>query len=99
MQTQIDSNLRNQSPSTVLSSVARERYQIDTVHASALFKVRHLMVSHVRGELGPVSGELELDPRETFGQDHLQAASGEIVRDHEARHHRQTDAAQRGAAQ
>jgi polyisoprenoid-binding protein YceI len=39
-----------------------ELFQIDTAHASAQFKVRHLMVSNVRGELGAVSGELQLDP-------------------------------------
>ena len=36
-------------------------WDIDTAHASAGFKVRHLMVSHVRGELGPVSGTLTID--------------------------------------
>jgi polyisoprenoid-binding protein YceI len=63
MQTQSNpSNARAQSPSMLQSSAAHERYQIDSAHASAQFKVRHLMVSHVRGELGTVSGELQLDP-------------------------------------
>jgi polyisoprenoid-binding protein YceI len=36
-------------------------WDIDTTHASAGFKVRHLMVSHVRGQLGPVTGTLFID--------------------------------------
>ena len=41
------------------------RYAIDTAHASAGFKVRHLMVAHVRGELGPVTGTVWLDPQDS----------------------------------
>lgn len=37
------------------------RYDIDPTHASAQFKVRHLMVSSVRGELGEVTGIVMLD--------------------------------------
>jgi polyisoprenoid-binding protein YceI len=36
-------------------------YRIDPVHASAQFKVRHLMVASVRGELGEVTGEVTVD--------------------------------------
>ncbi len=36
-------------------------WQIDTGHSTAQFKVRHLMVSNVRGELGPVQGTIQLD--------------------------------------
>ena len=39
-------------------------YTIDPAHAHAGFRVRHLMVAHVRGELGPVRGEVHLDPDE-----------------------------------
>ena len=42
--------------------LATERFGVDPTHASAQFKVRHLMVSYVRGELGPVSGQVELTP-------------------------------------
>jgi polyisoprenoid-binding protein YceI len=38
------------------------RYEIDPTHTSARFKVRHLMISNVRGELGAVTGEILLDP-------------------------------------
>src|SRR5690349_18076271 len=37
------------------------RYEIDQAHARAEFKVRHLLVAHVRGQLGTVTGELWLD--------------------------------------
>ncbi len=40
------------------------RYAIDPVHATAHFKVRHLMVANVRGELGEVTGEVIFDPRD-----------------------------------
>lgn len=36
-------------------------WDVDASHSSAGFKVRHLMVSHVRGTLGPVSGTVFLD--------------------------------------
>ena len=37
-------------------------YNIDPVHATAQFKVRHLMVANVRGHLGEVTGEVRFDP-------------------------------------
>jgi polyisoprenoid-binding protein YceI len=43
---------------TPTASVA---YKLDSTHASAQFKVRHLMVASVRGELGEVTGEVQLD--------------------------------------
>jgi len=36
-------------------------YEIDPSHSSATFKVRHLMVSNVRGEFGKVTGKVVLD--------------------------------------
>jgi polyisoprenoid-binding protein YceI len=42
-------------PSTPIS------YEIDSAHSSATFKVRHLMVSNVRGELGPIVGQVLID--------------------------------------
>lgn len=36
-------------------------YDIDTSHSSVTFKVRHMMVANVRGELGQVSGQVTLD--------------------------------------
>ena len=46
------------APRQTPTSVA---YRIDPDHASAQFKVRHLMVASVRGELGEVTGEVQLD--------------------------------------
>lgn len=38
-------------------------YQIDPVHSSAQFSVRHLMVSNVRGEFAKVTGKVIYDPK------------------------------------
>jgi len=39
-------------------------WDVDTSHANAGFKVRHLMVSHVRGHLGPVTGTVLIDEQD-----------------------------------
>jgi polyisoprenoid-binding protein YceI len=36
-------------------------YDIDASHSSATFKVRHLMVANVRGELGQITGRVVID--------------------------------------
>jgi len=36
-------------------------YQIDTAHTHAQFKVRHLMISNVKGEFTKVTGNVEID--------------------------------------
>jgi len=38
-------------------------YQIDPVHSSAHFSVRHLMISNVRGEFAKVTGKVIYDPK------------------------------------
>ncbi len=43
---------------------AARTWNIDTSHATAGFRVRHLMVSHVRGHLGPVTGTVVIDEQE-----------------------------------
>jgi polyisoprenoid-binding protein YceI len=48
--------------STTPKSVAVPRYDIDPAHTSAQFKVRHLMISHVKGEFTKVSGSAAFDP-------------------------------------
>jgi polyisoprenoid-binding protein YceI len=50
------------APSSSAAAAGAVRYEIDPTHASAQFKVRHLMVSSVRGELGEVTGAIHLDP-------------------------------------
>ena len=37
-------------------------YQIDPQHAGAHFKVRHMMISNVKGEFSGVTGTIEFDP-------------------------------------
>lgn len=39
-------------------------YDVDTSHATAGFKVRHLMLAHVRGQLGPVTGTVVIDEQD-----------------------------------
>ena len=43
------------------ADTSRVSYAIDSAHSRAHFKVRHLMVAFVRGELGTVTGELLFD--------------------------------------
>jgi polyisoprenoid-binding protein YceI len=50
-------------PAHAASAAAPVRWEVDSGHSTAAFKVRHLMVSNVRGTLGPVSGTVELDDR------------------------------------
>ncbi|HLK91641.1 MAG TPA: YceI family protein, partial [Polyangia bacterium] len=51
------------APATVPAAptAGARTWDIDTSHANAGFRVRHLMVSHVRGHLGPVSGSVLID--------------------------------------
>ena len=53
------------SPAAVPApAAAPATWDIDTSHATAGFKVRHLMVSHVRGHLGPVTGTVFIDEQD-----------------------------------
>jgi len=40
------------------------QWRIDTAHSAAHFSVRHLMVSTVRGQLGPVTGTVDYDGKD-----------------------------------
>lgn len=51
------------------------QYEIDPVHSSAQFSVRHMMVSNVRGEFAKVTGTVVYDPK------NLQASSVEATID------------------
>src|ERR1700733_6869980 len=44
------------------ASNQRMTYQIDPQHTSAQFKVRHLMISNVKGEFDRVRGSVDFDP-------------------------------------
>jgi polyisoprenoid-binding protein YceI len=50
--------------STASGASATQAWDIDPSHSSANFKVRHLMVSHVRGELGPIAGTVWIDDQD-----------------------------------
>jgi polyisoprenoid-binding protein YceI len=56
----------NTETRTAFSSAAAPRpeattWDVDGSHATAGFKVRHMMIAHVRGQLGPVTGTVVLD--------------------------------------
>lgn len=40
---------------------ATSTWKIDPVHSNAQFKVKHMMISHVKGEFTSINGTLELD--------------------------------------
>ena len=40
------------------------QYEVDPVHSSAQFSVRHLMISNVRGEFAKVTGTVIYDPKD-----------------------------------
>ncbi len=42
---------------------AQDTYTIDPVHSSIAFKVKHMMVSDVKGEFETFSGTIKLDPK------------------------------------
>ena len=44
---------------------AQDTYQLDPAHTSVTFKVRHMMVSNVKGTFGKVSGTINFDPEKT----------------------------------
>jgi polyisoprenoid-binding protein YceI len=48
------------SSSTAVPTAAT--FNIDPAHSSAHFKIRHLMISNVRGEFGKVTGTVKFDP-------------------------------------
>jgi polyisoprenoid-binding protein YceI len=49
---------------TANTVIPASSWDIDTAHTSAQFKVRHLMVSHVRGQLGAVTGSVRIDEQD-----------------------------------
>jgi polyisoprenoid-binding protein YceI len=58
--------------------MALEKWQLDTVHSSIRFSIRHLVISKVHGRFGKWSGTVELDdeaPSSAFVQARIEAAS------------------------
>lgn len=47
--------------SIVTTPAVTTTWKIDSVHSNAQFKVKHLMISHVKGEFTAVSGSLKYD--------------------------------------
>jgi polyisoprenoid-binding protein YceI len=45
-------------------ALAQETWTIDTSHSAAHFAVRHMLVSTVRGDMGPVKGTITWDGRD-----------------------------------
>jgi polyisoprenoid-binding protein YceI len=48
----------------VQSQVSARKWAIDSVHSSAQFKVRHMMISNIKGEFTSLTGSLELNDDE-----------------------------------
>jgi len=48
--------------STSVQTAAAANYDIDPAHSSAQFKVRHLMISHVKGEFTRLGGSIDFNP-------------------------------------
>lgn len=53
--------MANTTPETQEQAVANKTWTIDPAHTSVNFSAKHMMVTTVRGHLGPVSGAIELD--------------------------------------
>jgi polyisoprenoid-binding protein YceI len=51
-------------PSQLPATGAQSTWEVVPAHSAAHFKVRHLMVSHVRGTLGPVSGKVIINEQD-----------------------------------
>ncbi|HEY4186905.1 MAG TPA: YceI family protein [Polyangia bacterium] len=61
MSTSSDNQVQSSPTATLSASSGARTYDIDGSHSSASFKVRHLMVSNVRGEFGQLSGRVVVD--------------------------------------
>jgi polyisoprenoid-binding protein YceI len=64
MDTTTETNASSLAPAAVAPAPATATWDIDTAHANAGFRVRHMMVSHVRGHLGPVTGTVFIDEQD-----------------------------------
>ncbi|MEO5951382.1 MAG: YceI family protein [Chloroflexia bacterium] len=53
--------MANTTPETQEQTVANKTWTIDPSHTSVSFSAKHMMVSTVRGHLGPISGAIEID--------------------------------------
>jgi polyisoprenoid-binding protein YceI len=53
-----------QAPPTTPAPLGPIQWRVDSGHSAAGFSVRHMMVSTVRGQLGPISGTVEYDGKD-----------------------------------
>src|ERR1051325_9275762 len=63
----LPSSAASSAPSSAAAPAAAPTsaaWDVDTAHAIAGFKVRHLMLAHVRGHLGPVTGTVFIDEQD-----------------------------------
>ena len=49
------------STAPVQEITATTTWKADPIHSSAQFKVKHMMISNVKGEFGAITGSLQLD--------------------------------------
>ena len=54
-------------------STETSTWNIDPIHSTAQFKVKHMMISNVKGEFTKISGKLELDPS-NITKSHVEAS-------------------------
>ena len=52
------------APAQAPAAASPNAWRVDSSHSSAGFSVRHMMVSTVRGTLGPISGAVEYDGKD-----------------------------------
>jgi polyisoprenoid-binding protein YceI len=75
--TQIDAAISRTRTEKMTTGVKTEpstsTWQIDPVHSTAQFKVRHMMISYVKGEFSSVTGTLKLDETD-IGNSKIQAS-------------------------
>lgn len=54
--------MNTQQPVETVSAASTPKWTIDPAHSQALFTVRHLMITNVRGEFQKLSGTVVFDP-------------------------------------
>jgi polyisoprenoid-binding protein YceI len=65
-------------PAQADDSVAAGRYRLDPQHTFVHFEVLHFGTSTIRGRLGPVDGEIVLDPARGSGEVGLRVATASV---------------------
>jgi len=60
-QAQVTASTLGPAPALGPAIAPTSTWDVDTSHAAANFKVRHLMVAYVRGQLGPITGTVFID--------------------------------------